>query len=119
MVNLDRAGLQVDGFAVASEIIGALALDLDGGVLRRGLLDQAGESRQQFPYSLRRRSEVAGLDGAALGIVGVALLAPGDREAIALATVHHERNRLGGFAERDRQGAGGGRVRGGGGGGAA
>src|SRR6185295_19048200 len=40
----------------------------------------------------------------------VALLAPGDREAVALAAVHHEGNRLGGFAERNRQAAGGERI---------
>src|SRR6185436_18385257 len=49
---------------------------------------------------------LAGLGRPPLGIVGVALLAPGDREAVALAAVHHEGNRLGGFAERNRQAAG-------------
>ena len=49
MVNFDRTRLQVDGLAVARQVIGALALDLDGGVLRRDLLDQAGELRQQGP----------------------------------------------------------------------
>ena len=53
---------------------------------------------------------VAYLGDLALGVVGVALLAPGDRKAVALAAVHHERNRLGGLAQRDRQAAGGQRI---------
>ena len=56
MVNLDRARLQFDGLAVARQIIGALALDLDRGILRRDLLDQAGEARQQGPDRLGGRA---------------------------------------------------------------
>src|SRR4029079_13496355 len=44
--NLDRPGLQFDGFAGPRQIIGAFALDLDRGILRRDLLDQAGEVRR-------------------------------------------------------------------------
>src|SRR4051812_49846993 len=62
--------------------------------------------RQQGSDRVGRRPELARLGYPALGIVGVALLAPGDREAVALAAVHHEGNRLGGLAERDRQAAG-------------
>src|SRR3954470_10570284 len=105
-MNLDRPGLQFDGFAVPRQVIGAFALDLDRGILRRDLLDQAGELRQQRPDRVGRRPERARLGYPALGIVGVALLAPGDREAVALAAVHHKGNRLGGLAERDRQAAG-------------
>src|SRR5206468_7167267 len=67
---------------------------------------QAGEARQQGPDRFRRWPQFAGLGYPALGIVGVALFAPGDREAVALAAVHHERNSLGGLAEGDRQAAG-------------
>ncbi len=42
-----------------------------------------------------------------VSIVGIAFLAPGDRKAIALAAVHHERNGLGGLTQGDRQAAGG------------
>ena len=38
-VDLDRARLQFDHLAVAGEIVGALARDLDGGKARRHLLD--------------------------------------------------------------------------------
>src|SRR3984957_4599164 len=118
MVNLDRARLQLDDLAVPRQIIGALALDLDRRILRRGLLDHAGKLRQQVPNRRGGGPDVAGLGNATLGIVGIPFLAPAHREAIALAAVHHERNRLGGFAERDRQAAGGERVeRAGGGGG--
>src|SRR2546423_1992685 len=105
-MNLDRPGLQFDGFPVPRQVIGALALGLDRGILRRDLLDQAGETRQQCPDRVGGRPQFAGLGHPAFGIVGVALLAPGNREAVALAAVHHEGNRLGGFAERDRQAAG-------------
>ena len=40
VVDLDLAGLQLDDLAVAGDVIGALALDLDGRIVRRGLLDQ-------------------------------------------------------------------------------
>src|SRR5665213_1572449 len=110
MMNLDRTGLQLDGLAVARQIVGPLALDLDRGILRRGLLDQPGEAGQQFANRLSGGPQLAGSDDPALGIVGVPLLAPGDRKAIALAAVHHEGDRLGGFAEGDRQAAGGERV---------
>ena len=47
---------------------------------------------------------------AAFGVVGIALFAPTYGEAIELAAVHHERNGLGRFAERDRQRTGSERV---------
>ena len=53
---------------------------------------------------------VAGGDDAALGVVGVALLAPAHGELVELAAVHDERNGLGRFAERDRQAAGSERI---------
>ena len=110
MVNLDRAGRQFDGLPVARQVIGTLALDLDGGVLRRDLLDQAGEPRQQLGNRFRGGPFITRFDDPAFGIVGIAFLAPGDRKAVALAAVHHERNRLGGFAQRNRQSAGGERI---------
>src|SRR5260221_2203797 len=110
MVNLDRAGLQFDGLAVARQIISALALDLDSGILWWNLLDQAGEPRQQLGDRLRGGPQLAGFDDPALGIVGIAFLAPGNRKAVALAAIHYEGNGFGGFAQRDRQAAGGERV---------
>src|SRR5260221_1735036 len=110
MVNLDRAGLQFDGLAVARQIISALAMDLDSGILWWNLLDQAGEPRQQLGDRLRGGPQLAGFDDPALGIVGIAFLAPGNRKAVALAAIHSEGNGFGGFAQRDRQAAGGERV---------
>src|SRR5438874_9364097 len=91
-MNLDRARLQFHRLAVARQIIGPLALDLDGGVLRRGLLDDADELRQQVLDGLDTGPDFAGFDNPALGIVGVAFLAPGDREAIALAAVQDRKS---------------------------
>ena len=53
-VDLDRARRKFDHLAVAGEIVGALAVDLDGGIARRHLLDRAGEARQQRRGSPRR-----------------------------------------------------------------
>src|SRR6266850_1203028 len=111
-MNLDWPRLQFHNLAVARQIISSLALDLDGGILRRDLLDYPGELRQQVLDGLDIGPDFAGFDDPALGIVSIAFLAPGDRETIALATVHHERNGLGGLAERDRQAAGGERIEG-------
>src|SRR6266481_1803468 len=96
--------------AVARQIIGALSLNLDGGVLWRNLLDHPGEARQQLSNRLRRWPDVARMDDAAFGVVGVALLAPANHEAIALAAIHHIGNRLGGLAERYRQATRGERI---------
>ena len=98
--------------AVAGEIVSALALDLD----RR---NSAAAPARCVPVKDGR----SGTDGArprvcsslraidtALGVVGVALFTPAHREAIELATVHHEGDGLGRFAERDRQSAGGERI---------
>src|ERR1700732_4437634 len=109
-MNLDRPWLQFDGLAVPRQVVGPLALDLDRGILRRGLLDEPGEPRQQRRNRLRRGLDLAGPGDTALGVVGIAFLAPGDRKAIALAAIHHERNGLGGFSERDRQSTRGERI---------
>src|ERR1019366_5295741 len=110
MVNFNRPRLQFDDFAVARQIVGTFALDLDGGVLRRDLLDHAGELRQQVANRPGGGPDIAGSGDPALGIVGIAFLAPAYRKAITLAAVHHERNRLGGLAHGDRKPAGGERI---------
>src|SRR5262249_40569874 len=49
------------------------------------------------------RARAAGLSHAPFRVIGVALFAPLHGEAVALAALHHERDRLGRLAERDRQ----------------
>src|SRR4029077_14814902 len=105
IVDVDRARLQHNLLAVAGEIVGTLALDLDGGEFRRHLRDRSGEGGETGPDGVRGRTIVRGCDDTAFRIVGVALLAPAYREAIALAPVHHERDGLGRLAERERQDA--------------
>src|SRR5579872_5536978 len=109
-MDLDGARLQLDPLAVPRQIIGPFALNLDRGILRRDLFDQSGEAGQERLDRLGRRPDPARPDDAALGIVGVALFAPGNREAVALTAVHHEGYGLGGFADRNRQSARGERV---------
>ena len=65
-------------------------------------------SSASIASAVGRASLVA--DDAALGVVGVALLAPAHGEAVDLAAVHHEGHGLGRLAERDRQAAGGERI---------
>ena len=85
MVNLDWAGCEFDGLAVARQIIGALALNLDRRILRRDLLDQAGKAGQQRRNRLGGRPQLTGLDRAALGVVGIPFLS--DMGAAAAFTV--------------------------------
>src|SRR5262245_45604533 len=108
---LHRTRSQPHCFAVAGEVVRALALDLDGGVARGHLLDAPGERRQERTYDVGRRSVVAARDHPALGIVGVALFTPAHRETIEFATVHDEGNGLGPFTERDRQSTGRARIK--------
>src|SRR5205085_12063338 len=53
---------------------------------------------------------LVGSNDLAFGIVGIALLAPAHREAVALAPVHHERDCLGRLSERERQATRGERI---------
>ena len=73
-MNLDRAGLQFDGFAVPRQVIGAFALDLDRRVLRRDLLDQAGEAWQQGPDGvLEVRTRIENLSAEPIRLIRVEL----------------------------------------------
>src|SRR5258708_27504366 len=64
---------------------------------------RAGERRQACIDGVHGGPRVAPSDDPPFRVVGIALLAPAHREAVALAPVHHERDGLGGFAERKRQ----------------
>src|SRR6478672_8086397 len=75
-MDFDRAGAQLYRLAVAREIVGALALDLDRRKARRNLLDGAGEARELRADGVFARARVAFLRDAAFRVVGVALFAP-------------------------------------------
>src|SRR5260370_24998524 len=94
MVNLDGARLQFHSLAVARQIVGTLALDLDGGVLRRDLLDQPGEPRQQAGNRSGPPPEPGPLDDPALGIVGIAFPPPTDPKTITPAAITPGRDPL-------------------------
>ena len=79
-IDLDRTGFELDLLAVAGEVVGALARDLDRGELRRRLQDRAGEARQQGRDGGSVGTQLRGRDDLALGVVGVGLRAPGDGE---------------------------------------
>src|SRR5258706_4372555 len=86
-VDLDWPGLKIDRLAVAGEIVGALAVDLDRRILRRHLRDGAGVARQQRLDRGAVRARIAHGHDAAVGVVGVALLAPAHRGAVSPAGV--------------------------------
>ena len=101
----------LEGLALARQVVGALAVDLDRRIDRRRLLDDADEARQ-------RRSDLGRATGrASLAAItlpsasSVSVSSPQcTGEAIGLGPVLDDRHGLGRLAERDRQDAGGERI---------
>src|SRR5271170_566155 len=104
-MNDDFARRDFELRAPARQIVGTLAADLDRRIGRRGLLDRPEKARQHRRDLARRRTNVGFRDDLALGVVGIGLFAPFDRETIGLGPVLDDGNRLGRFAESDRQDA--------------
>ena len=102
----NRPQLHLDLFPLPRQIISALAVDQDGAIGGRGLVDWAGEARQHRFYLRQRRSHSAGRDHCAFQVQRVGLRAEGDREVVNLVAVEHPSGELGRFADRDRQDAG-------------
>ena len=98
----DGPGREFNRFTVAGQVVGALAIKFHGGEARRYLLDRAGKSRQQSFNRAAIRTDAAGANDTAFGIVGVAFFAPADGEAVSLSSVKDEWDRFGRFPERDR-----------------
>src|SRR3984893_13081571 len=105
-MDFDCASFELDHFAFASEIIGALAVDFHGREARRHLFDQSSEARQESSYMLLRWPFGGSCNNAAFGVIRVAFFAPADSEAVDLSPFHDERNGLGCLAERNRQDSG-------------
>src|SRR5699024_7540864 len=97
------AGLESDLLSIAGEIIGPLAIDLDGGEDRRGLVDLPDEARQYRLDLLAGGTLVAARDHLPFSIVAVGRLAPAHGEAIGLVALHHPGDGLGGFTEGQRK----------------
>ena len=104
-----RPRRKIRRLAVAREIIGALAIDLDRRKGRRRC--------RIVPVKRGSGARIAARPGRApmardlaVGIVGVGFRAPEHGEAIGLLAVLHERHGLGRLAESDRQNARGQRV---------
>src|SRR5262245_706420 len=81
-VNFDRTRFEVDGRAVAGEIVSTLAVDFHRGKAGRYLFDAAGEARDERGDLGFRGSAVGGGRRRAVGVVGVALVAPAHREPV-------------------------------------
>src|SRR4029078_1084805 len=101
--DLDRPGQKLNLLAVAREIIGTLALDLDCRIARRDLLNEHSGFRQQWSDGFRGGPFSAGRNDASFSIVGVAFFAPPYGEAVELAAAHPERNSFVCFTKRNRQ----------------
>jgi hypothetical protein len=69
-IHVKIAGGQLHHLAPARDVIGALAIDLHGGKLRRHLLDITHEPGQGRANVLLARPQVRGGDDRALGIIG-------------------------------------------------
>src|SRR5580700_2569225 len=84
----DAAGLEIDRLAGARQIVGALALNLEGREGWRDLLDVAHEGSQRAADRLVGGTKVAGGGDLALGIFRRARLPEAEREAVFLPAVH-------------------------------
>src|ERR1700733_15735826 len=77
-VDMDRARFNLEGLAVACEIVGARASDADRGEGRRRLQNFADEARQEALDLGRRGAPIRACDDRPFGVVGRAFLAPAD-----------------------------------------
>ena len=96
--------------SLAGQVIGALAVDLDGAELRRHLIDLAGEGPESRAHRLYVRPHIRTAGDLTLAVEAVGRNPPVDGEAIDLLRLHHEGDGLGRLAEGDGQDAGGQRV---------
>src|SRR5215469_16854222 len=109
--DLDRACAKFHRFAVACQVVGPLALDLDRRITRRHLLDAARKGRQKCANCISPRSLIAPRNHSPFGIISIPFLAPADREPKELAAVHYERDRFGCLTKCNRQRAGRERIK--------
>ena len=85
-VDLDRARLELDRLAVARQIVGALAVDLDGREAGGTCMISPVKLRQQRLDRLARRAQRRWCaTTCAFGVVGVGLGAPAHGEAVGFA----------------------------------
>ena len=99
----DDTRREFDNFALAGQVIGTIAVDLDGRERRWALADLPGELVQQRFYIGTRGSLVGAINDLAFGVVRGGLHAPAHGEAIGLLAVHGKRHRLRRLAECNRQ----------------
>ncbi len=112
LVDGHRPRLQLHLDPLPRQVVGPLAVHLDGRIDRRGLLDLADEGLQRLCRRLRRGPHVRFSRDHALAVEAGGGLAPGDGEAIGLVRLHQERDGLGRLAKRDGQDASGQRIQG-------
>ena len=111
LVDRHPAAGQFEIGAFAGQVIGALAVDLDGAELRRHLIDLAGEGPEGRAHRLNVGADIRTAGDLALAVEAVGRNPPVDGEAIDLLRLHHEGDGLGRLAEGDGQDAGGQRIK--------
>ena len=100
---MDRARFNLEGLAVAREIVGARASDADSGEGRRRLQNGADEARQEAVDLGRGGAPIRACDDLPFGVVGRAFLAPAHAKPVGFGSVLNDRHGLGRLAESDRQ----------------
>ena len=104
--DIDFALGYLDIFSTARKRVGALAADLDRGILRRHLPDRSCECGQDRIDLRQCRAFVRGCDYLAFQIVGAGACTPDSLETVGLAGIDDEGNRFCRLAKSDGQHAG-------------
>ena len=110
LVDHHPAAGQFEIGALARQVIGALAVDLDGTELRRDLIDLTDEGGKGRAHRPDIGPDVGTAGDLALAVEAVGRNPPVDGEAIDLLRLHHEGDGLGRLAQGDGQDAGGQRI---------
>ena len=111
LVDHHPAAGQFEIGALARQVIGALAVDLDGAELRRDLIDLTDKGRKGRAHGLDIGADVRAAGDLALAVEAVGRNPPVDGEAIDLLRLHHEGDGLGRLTQGDGQDAGGQRIK--------
>src|ERR1700729_3083147 len=85
-VDMDRARFNLEGLAIACEIVRARASDADRGEGRRRLQNFADEAREEALNLGRRGAPIRACDDRPFGVVGRAFLAPAHAEPIGFGS---------------------------------
>ena len=104
-VNGDRPFGQVDKITPPRQVIGAFAIDMNGGKSGRALQDWSGKLAKGINELPIAGPDIAGLGDRPFQIIRGGSSTKGQREIIALGAILDEGDGLGRFPQRNRQNA--------------